>query len=363
MLQLRKDTLMSIGWAIFGTGQVARKFALGLSRPGHAGQVVAVGSRDPARAVGFLPGVAALSHAEALAHPAVRAVYIATPPVLHEAHALMAIAAGKAVLIEKPLAPDAASAGRIADAALAAGVFCMEAMWTRFLPMTACLRETLAAGRLGEPRAFFAQFMGSDLPDPKSSLFDSAQGGGAILHRGIYPLSLACHLMGPVTSISASGRIGATGVDEDASVILSHASGVISTLRASLRAGGANVIEISGTAATLRVDPPVYRPFRAQLLRHPPRARGTVGSVGGDWREKGAVQALNRWLSTGLPAALRARDVIRAPYLGNGYGYEAAEVARCLSAGLTESPLMPLSASVEILSLADRALGQIKGAT
>lgn len=353
---------MTLGWAIFGTGQVARKFALGLGHPVPAARVVAVGSRDPARAAGFLPGVAALDHAAALAHPGVQAVYIATPPALHEPQALAAIAAGKAVLIEKPFAADAAAAARIADAARAAGVFCMEAMWTRFLPMAARLREMLAAGTLGEPRAFFAQFMGSDRPDQGTSLFGPALGGGALLHRGVYPLSLARHLMGPVTALTAAGRIGPTGVEEEATLVLTHASGAISTLRASLRAGGANGIEIAGTEATIRVDPPVFRPFRAQVMRHPPRAGGTGGGAGAAWRERGAAQALNRWLSAGLPAALRASGVIRAPYAGNGYGHEAAEVARCLTAGLTESPLMPLAESVEVLALIDAARAQIRGA-
>jgi predicted dehydrogenase len=356
---------MSFGWAIFGTGQVARKFALGLGHPGPAARVLAVGSRDPARGAAFAaavaPGAAALGHAAALAHPGVQAVYVATPPALHEEHARMAIAAGKAVLIEKPFAADAAAAARIAAAAREGRVFCMEAMWTRFLPLAARLRETVAAGTLGEPRAFFAQFMGSDQPDPGTSLFDPALGGGALLHRGIYPLSLARQLMGPVTALSATGRIGPTGVDEEATLVLTHASGAVSTLRASLRAGGTNGIEISGTEATLRVDPPVFRPFRAQLMRHPPRAGGTGGGGGAAWRERGAAQALNRWLSAGLPAALRAKGVIRAPYAGNGYGHEAAEVAQGLAGGLTESPLMPLNESVEILGLIDRALGQIRG--
>lgn len=359
------------GWAILGTGPISRKFAMGL-RAG-AGHVKVIGSRDLGRAQAMAAVVApdAVTTATELAvtHAAVSAVYIVTPPALHEEHALMAIAAGKAVLVEKPLADSAAAARRIVDAARAAGVFAMEAMWTRFMPLTAILRDLMAAGELGEHRAFAAEFMGSDSPDVSTSLFDPARGGGALLHRGIYPLSLAMHLMGPVSAMAAAGRIGATGVDEEASIILTHTSGAISTLRASLRAGGSNSIVVSGTHATIRVDPPVWRPFRATLVRHTPRRGGTGGGQSEGRlqtiREGGLAQGLNRWLSTGVPAALRAElpggATIRAPYAGNGYGHEAAEVARCLAAGLTESPLMPLDESVAVLALIDQARAVIKG--
>jgi predicted dehydrogenase len=113
----------AMDWIIFGTGEVSRKFAIDLVACGH--RVAAVASRDPATARAFASSLglkaAACDHDTALAGPG-RAVYIATPPALHEAHALAAIAAGKAVLIEKPMASDAAAAGRIAAAARAAGV-------------------------------------------------------------------------------------------------------------------------------------------------------------------------------------------------------------------------------------------------
>jgi predicted dehydrogenase len=132
-------------------------------------------------------GAAGTETAAAVTPADVAAVYVATPAALHEEHALMAIAAGTAVLVEKPLAHNAAAALRIAEAARAAGVFAMEAMWTRFLPLTVTLHDRLTAGALGEPRAFAAEFMGSDRPDAGTSRFDPVQ-GGALLHRGVYPV-------------------------------------------------------------------------------------------------------------------------------------------------------------------------------
>lgn len=358
---------MATGWAILGTGVVATKFALGLSQGG--GKVVAVGTRDIARGQALLnslpsalraPGARALSVVDAVADPGVQAVYVATPASLHESHALLALDAGRAVLIEKPFAQDAASASRIADAARTAGVFCMEALWTRFMPMTQWLRTTAAAGTLGEIRAFQAEFMGSDIPDLGQPLFDPAMGGGALLHRGIYPISLALALLGPVTDLIATGRIGLTGVEEDVSIILTHRSGAISTLRASLRAGGTNGLMLSGTDASLRIDGPVFRPFRARLIRHGQRNGGSGGGqavVGrlARWREGSTGQALNRIISAGPIAAMLERGIVRRPYNGNGYGHEAAEVALALQTGQTESLLMPLDDSIEVLRLIDCA--------
>ena len=356
-------------WAILGTGPVATKFALDLGQAG--GRVAAVGSRDPDRARAFLSTIparlktvdalAALAH-EAVEAPGVQAVYIATPPSLHEAHAKLAFAAGCAVLIEKPIAADAASALRIAEAAAAAGVFCMEALWTRFMPMTQRISDLLDKRSLGELRAFQADFMGSDLPDLGVSLFDPALGGGALLHRGIYPLSMALMFMGPVAQLSATGRFGATGVEEEAVIVLTHQSGAISTLRASLRSGGGNGMTLSGTEASLVVDGPVFRPFRAQLLRHGQRLGGTGGGrIVSAWRESGLAQGLNRFVSAGPLAEVLARGMLYAAPTGNGYGHQAAEVARALAAGKLQSPLLPLADSVEVLRLIDQARNQMRG--
>ena len=370
------------GWAILGTGAVASKFALDLGQAG--GRVAAVGSRDPDRARAFLANLPARlktpdarigSAAEAVQAPGVQAVYIATPPSLHEVQAQLAFAAGRAVLIEKPIAPDAETARRIAEAAASAGVFCMEALWTRFLPMTQQISGLLDRQALGEVRAFQADFMGSDRPDPGLSLFDPALGGGALLHRGIYPLSLALLFLGPVQALAATGRLGATGVEEEAVIVLTHRSGAISTLRSSLRGGGANGMTLSGTEASLVVEGPVFRPFRAQLLRHGQRQGGMTGGIAGGtggghrmrgWRESGPAQALNRLLTAGPLAELLAGrpggGLLRAPPLGNGYGHQAAEVARALAAAERQSPLLPLADSIEALRLIDQARDLIRNA-
>jgi predicted dehydrogenase len=192
------DRTHRVRWAILGTGPVARKFALDLrALPGA--ELAAVASRDPRNAARFAAdmGVATASATYADAVSAkVEAVYIATPPALHEEHAFLAIGAGRAVLVEKPFALTAAAATRIAEAARSAGVFAMEAMWTRFQPLPGAIRDHVASGMLGEVRRFEGRFLAANQHTPQSGLFDAGLGGGALMHRGIYPLSLARFFLG-----------------------------------------------------------------------------------------------------------------------------------------------------------------------
>lgn len=346
-------------WAVLGTGPVSRKFLLGLkAAPGH--KVVVAASRTAANAQAFARDLGvpeSADYAAAAAHPGIDAVYIATPPSLHEEHALMAIAAGKPVLIEKPFALDGAAAARIAEAARAANVFAMEAMWTRFLPLTAVIRSRIDAGAIGAPRAFHGAFWGADIPDPGASLYDPARGGGALMHRGVYPLSLAIHLLGPVTEMQAMGQRGETGVDEDCALSLRHASGAISTLRASLRAAGPNTATVHGTEGTIVLEPPLYRPFRARLYPTRPRKAGTGGPPGRAeaLKEGGLAQGVNQRAGWLKGAVKPAGQGLTAYFEGNGYHYEALAVAAAVAGGQTEHSLMPLDESVAIMDLVDRA--------
>ena len=145
-------TAPPIRWGILGPGGIAHTFAAAVNAYTRA-QLVAVGSRNKDRAERF-----ATQHGIPTTHvgyealvedPQVDAVYVASPHSEHREHALLAIAAGKHVLVEKAFTRNAAEAQEIVDAARAAGVFCMEAMWTRFLPHVVALRSVLARGDIG----------------------------------------------------------------------------------------------------------------------------------------------------------------------------------------------------------------------
>ncbi|HNT75370.1 MAG TPA: Gfo/Idh/MocA family oxidoreductase, partial [Anaerolineae bacterium] len=169
-----------IRWGILGTGNIAKKFAAGLRVLPDA-ELVAVGSRAQATAEAF--GAAfdvAHRHAsyEALAaDPDVDVIYVSTPHPLHCENTLLCLDAGKAVLCEKPFAINAAQAQLMIDRARAKGLFLMDAVWTRFLPVMVKVRELLAAGVLGEVQLLHADFGFRAEFDPAGRLFNPALGG------------------------------------------------------------------------------------------------------------------------------------------------------------------------------------------
>ena len=163
-------------WGVLGTGWIAGTFVAAL-RASTRQVVQAVGSRSPdsARRAAIAFGAASAhgSYEALVADPEVDIVYVATPHHLHLQHALLAIEAGKHVLVEKPVGLDAAEARVIGEAACRAGVFCMEAMWTLFLPRYDIVRQLLADSVVGEPKVVQAD-MGSRSRTPTASCAPSS---------------------------------------------------------------------------------------------------------------------------------------------------------------------------------------------
>ena len=313
-------------------------------------------SQDNASAFARDFGVAevAASLAAATQSSNVDAFYIATPPTAHRAQALACLGAGKPVLIEKPFAASRADAAAIADMARAQGVFCMEGMWTRFLPASIRLRTLIKEGVIGTPRSLSGSFGASNIVDEGDNQFRPDLGGGALLHRGIYALSMAIDLLGPATLAASAATLGATGVDEDCVVVLRHTNGALATLRSSLRAPLPNTLTIEGTHGLIKVSPPIYRPFRIEVLKSRPTSRGKRGSQRMEaLRESASTQGLQQCIAGRLPG--RGPSAMAAHYRGNGYGYEADEVARCVRQGAIESDVMPLDQSVEMVGLMGQA--------
>jgi predicted dehydrogenase len=348
-------------WGVLGTGPVSRNFLLGLRACAEPAAVTVVVSRNRSNAERFAAelGVAGVAddYQAAAVSPEVDALYIATPPSEHESHALAGISAGKPVLIEKPLAMDATAAARIIEAAREKRVFCMEAMWTRFLPLIGAVQARIAAGELGEIRAFRGDFLAANRPDIAVSLFDPARGGGALMHRGVYAVSLARLFLGPIEDVQSMASVGNTGVDEDCSLVLRHRSGALSTIRASLRTTGANDVTLHGTKGVIQLESPIYRPFAARST--------PVHADTGEARDGGRLEQL-RGSSLAQGLKQRADGLVRTlgrcggtrftgHFRGNGFHYEAEALMQAVATGALESEVMPLDESLEIMTVIDRA--------
>jgi len=317
-----------IRWGLMATGGIARAFASDLRLLPDA-ELVAVGSRAQETADAFAAEFEAPraygSYAELAADPDVDAVYVSPPHPGHAAATITALEQGKAVLCEKPFAMDRAEAQRMVDAARANGVFLMEAMWTRFLPHVARIRAILAEGTLGELVYLTAEHGQWFAEDAAHRLFAPALGGGALLDLGIYPVSFAHFVLGPPAGITAVSTPAFTGVDGTTSMILRYDSGAHAVLTTTLAAASGNPAAIYGTEARIEVDGVFYVPTSFRVVSR-------TGEV---------------------------LETFTSPPEGRGMQYEAAEVNRCLRAGLTESPLLPLDETLAIMGVLDEVRRQI----
>ena len=346
---------LTFRWGILGTGHAARKFALGLRQSEVPATVALVASRSAVNAQRFARDMsvpqAVVSYDEAVAAAdGVDAYYIATPPREHRPLALRCIEAGKPVLIEKPFAVDATAAEEIVDAARRHGVFCMEGMWMRFLPLVRDLKRMVDDGSIGEVRAISGSFGSATTPAVDKALYDAELGGGALLHRGIYPLSMASHLMGAPVDVMSSATLTESGIDEESVVVARHSQGGISTAFSSLRTQPANDCSVLGTSATVHVDAPIYRPYRMTITRvGTPVDCASAGVRLERLKEGPVLQRVNQRVSS-LRRLARggSSSTVTRFYDGNGYHYEADEVARCIQAGALESEVMPLDESLDV---------------
>ena len=345
-----------VRWGILGTGAIASKFAADMAHAPSA-RLVAVASRKANNAEDFASrfnGVRALqSYSELVSDDEIDAVYIATPNTMHKPHSLMAIAAGKAVLCEKPFALSAVEAKEVADAAREANVFCMEAMWTRFLPVITGLKRLVDAGGIGAPSYLHAS-LGFRTPDDPQNRFNSPQlGGGALLDLGVYGVSMAHFFLGAPTGVSAQARFGSTGVDRQIVAMLQY-DDCTATIAASHDTELSNGLEIVGATGRIEVAPSFLQATKASLIAF--NARPTT-SPGPEGTAKAILKRFGLWpLARAIAlTALRRNDrQVRGAFAGDGYQFEIEEVARALTSGAKESELMPLDETIAVMETLDR---------
>jgi predicted dehydrogenase len=317
-----------VRWGILGTGGIARTFAADL-RLTSSGAVTAVGSRAQGTADRFadefgIPGRHA-SYESLAADPDVDVVYVATPHPAHHASALLALRAGKHVLVEKPFTMNAAEAREVAAEARRRGLFAMEAMWTRFLPHMAVVRGWLAQGALGDVVTVTADHGQWFAQDAGFRLFAPALGGGALLDLGVYPVSFASMVLGAPSKVMSMSDPAFTGVDAQTSMLLGYESGAQALLTCTLRAKSPTRAAVTGTSARIEIEGSFYAPAAVTLI---PR--------------------------DGDPVRVESR------HEGRGLRHQADEVARRLAAGETESPLMPLDETISVMETMDTVLAQAR---
>jgi predicted dehydrogenase len=311
---------VTVRWGILGTGGIARTFTEDLLVLGH--EVAAVGSRAAHTAEAFagrydIPRAYG-SYAELAADDKVDVVYVATPHNVHHSAARTCLEAGRAVLVEKPFTTTAADAEDLVALARERDLFAMEAMWTRFNPLVARVRELVADGAIGDVKAVYADFSENFPFEASHRLWAPDLAGGALFDLGIYPVSFAWMLLGRPDTIQAVTTPAPTGVDANTGILFGYDSGAVALLHCGFLAKTPQTATITGTTGWIQMAGPFWHPDAMTLYR--------------DGAEP---------------------EPYRIKVTGHGYTYQAEEVARCIEAGLTESPVMPLGESVAILRALD----------
>ena len=255
-------------WGILGPGGIARAFAKDLQLlEGH--EVAAVGSRTLSNAQEFAKtfgGTAYGSYEELVADPTVDAIYVATPHPSHKENVITALNAGKPVLCEKPFAVNAHEAREMVAAAEKNGVALMEAMWARFLPHYADVREIIASGVLGQILTVQADH-GQRLADRNiPRLVEPSLAGGALLDLGIYPVSFAHMILGNPAKITASAVLTDKGVDAQTSMIFDYADGAQAILTTTMIEQTPCRAVVAGVNGWLEIDRTFYNPTSMRVV-------------------------------------------------------------------------------------------------
>ncbi len=315
----------SLRWGVVAPGWIAHRMVAALQRSSQ--KVVAVGSRSAERARAFADqyGIerAHGSYDALVNDPGVDVVYVASPHSEHRDQALLAIAAGKPVLVEKAFTRNAGEARDVVAAARAAKVLCMEAMWPRYAPRYDIVRQLLADGAIGELVSVHADHSQLIPESQAPRLHDPDLAGGAMLDLGVYPVSFVSFVLGTATEARALGSLTHRGVDRTVSAVFSgfpDHPGAVATISTSLAAPGGVTATIFGTEGRIELDGRFYAPGPVRLVR-PDGYAAEAPVVGAE----------------GTDALM----------------YQAAHLATLVAEGATESPLLDLDEVVAVMATMD----------
>lgn len=309
-------------WGILGSGWIAAQFIRSV-RAHTRQQIAAIGSRSATTAAGFAQdwGIPRSygSYEALVADQDLDIIYVATPHNLHHAHVMLALSAGRHVLVEKPMALDRAQADEMVALARQKGLFLCEALWTYFLPKFDVLQQIFDAGVLGEIKSVHTEYGEYFTRDHR--IFDPALAGGPLLDLGTYPVSLLSKLLGPARQMVGLKQDDPSGVHGQISVIMANAAGNQGTMSTTLYGLTPTNAAIVGTGATIRFGSEFNLPGPFDLI-----------SADGSRR-------------------LRYQEPPGRHF--EGLSFEAAEAARCIAAGRLETQQRPLQATLDMMAMLD----------
>ena len=305
---------------IIGAGWIAEKMAEALA-PLEDYCIYAIASRSIGKATEFagrwnIPKAYG-SYEDMVKDNDVDLVYIATPHSHHFPHAMLALNAGKPVLVEKAFTANAAEAEELIETARSKGLFITEAIWTRYMPLSHKVKEIMESGIIGKPRVITATLC--YMMEFKERILRPDLCGGALLDLGVYALNFARMYFGTdIVRTVSNCHIGPTGIDLQECISLSYADGKMANLQAGTLCLNDRQGIINGTEGYIRVDN-INCPEVVEVYRN--------------------YELVERYV--------KPEDMV------NGYEYQVIEARRCIEAGLPESPMMPHQETLDIMKQMD----------
>lgn len=325
---------MTLRWGIVTAGKISNDFVNAFNSYPEKGdqEIVAVAARNKDRAEEFakLHNIAKVFDSyQALANSSdIDVVYIGALNNDHYGLCKMFLENGKHVLCEKPFCLNAKQSQSVINLARKKNLFIMEAVWTRFSPAYIDVEKEIEAGALGEIRFIegnFGIFCESD------RVLKKEYGGSAVLDIGIYLLQLSQYVFKEEPkNVTAVGKLNDSGVDESETIILDYGDGRRAVLNTQSRLVLKNTATIYGTKGSITIEDPFHFPDKV----------------------------------THVDGTLRTYPLhtSKLPYVyGNSAGlvYQALEVARCIRAGLIESPRMSHKETLVLAKLMDTVRSQL----
>lgn len=321
----KKESIMkNIRFGIIGAGNIANKFC-DAAKLAAGAEVCAVASKSMERAQAFAErnGIAKAydSYEEMLKTEDIDAVYIATTHNFHMENIRLCFEYGKHVLCEKAMVLTADDAREVFRLAKEKNLFCMEAMWSNFLPQTQKAKEWITSGAIGEIQSVSAVIGFNGGGNPESRLYNPALAGGAMYDIGVYPVEIVSYLVGePIEDCIGVWRPHAvTKVDERVSFIVRYAScdAAIQTL-------------LTSNAREYTI------------------INGSKGCIELPWSSSGYV-------AKRFDGRRQLAETFELRF-ENGFVYEIEEVVRCINAGKITSDIMPPEATIQCAELFDKLL-------
>ncbi len=314
-------------WGVIGPGKISHSFAKAIEVIDD-GVLYAVASRDANRAKEFAQKYEApksyASYQDLIEDNDVDGVYVATPHTFHHDQTLKCLEADKPVLCEKPLTVNAAETKRLIETSHTRGVFLMEAVWTRYLPIYSPIRTWIDEKQIGDLKLLTSNFSFRAPDDLEHRAWNHALAGGALLDIGIYNIAVSQWVFGDnPESVSARSFLSETNVDALTAATLIYADERLSQFTCSFLVDGANDFIIYGTEGRIHIHANFWCATEATLIK-------------GDKRE-----------------------TKQEPFRATGFEYEIEEAMRCIRAGLLESPGMTHADTLANMQLMDTIRAQV----